>query len=764
MKILCIDATASFLDFALRCEAAGHEVRVFMGPFKDGTHYTVGDGLLTKVKEWQSSMRWADLILLSDNVKYIKELESYRETGYPIFGPNMEGTCWELERGTGQDVLEDHGIKCIPSQIFKNYDEAIAFLHQNPEKRYVSKPTGDADKALSYVSKSSQDMMFMLEHWKRKQTKKVPFLFQEFTPGIEMAVGGWMGRNGFLSHFLENFEFKKLMNGEIGVNCYSADTEVLTKNGWKFWPDVTASDEICTLRDGEVQFEVPSRLTIADHDGELIGWESPYIDILVTPGHQMYVQDSHDRGDFWFESADITEKQKRKVLRTGGKWCGVNDLSALPEFYEGDFDAWCGVLGAYIADGSIHKHSVVFGNCPTHKQTVFIEIARKAGYVAKMYGSDLYINSKGLADHFRQFGKAQDKFVPQYVKSASKGAICSFLYGYESGDGNRRQGNSTFTTVSRQLSNDLQEMCLKVGWAANVKIRDRRDEKPHVVNGYTCYNRHIAYEVQVSKERPKANLTPEYCRREHYIGKVYCCTVTSHVIYVRRNGKACFLGQTGEMGTAMKYVKAEDSMLAQKVLLPLEAELIRNGYTGYIDVAVIIDKKGNPWPLEFTTRPGWPLFQIQQALHPDPCEWMLDCLNGKDTFKPFDDIAVGVVVTIPDFPYTKLTRKEVTGFPVWGITEKNRFNIHPCEMMLGEGPVVENGKIKTKPMLVTAGDYVLVTTGAEPTVSEARDAAYRVLKQLEIPNSPMYRTDIGDRLEKQLSELQSLGYATCWEW
>lgn len=182
----------------MRCEAMGHEVRVFMGPCKDGSRYPVGDGLLTKVPEWQGSMLWADLIITSDNVKYLKEMESYRRAGYPIFGPNMEVTDWELERGTGQDIFEDHGIKCLPSTIFKTYDEAIEFLNKNPEGRYVSKPTGDADKALSYVSKSSQDMMFMLNHWKRKQISKVPFLFQEFRPGIEMAVGGWVGRDGFL--------------------------------------------------------------------------------------------------------------------------------------------------------------------------------------------------------------------------------------------------------------------------------------------------------------------------------------------------------------------------------------------------------------------------------------------------------------------------------------------------------------------------------------------------------------------------------------
>jgi phosphoribosylamine--glycine ligase len=426
LKILLIDQSGAFVDFALRCEAQGHEVRVWMPADKDGSAIPIGDGLITKVANWTSWMKWADLICTSDNSKYTGQLESWRREGYPIWGSNVECTAWELERGTGQSVLEAHGIDCIPSIIFSNYDEAIAHLQKDP-KRYVSKPTGDADKALSYVSKGPADMLFMLEYWKRTQKKKVPFLFQEFVPGIEMAVGGWVGRDGFSKYFLENFEFKKLMPGEIGVN-------------------------------------------------------------------------------------------------------------------------------------------------------------------------------------------------------------------------------------------------------------------------------------------------------------------------------------TGEMGTAMKYCTAEESKLAREMLLPLEAALIRAGYTGYVDVAVIIDKKGQPWPLEFTTRPGWPLFQIQQVLHPNVADWMKDALDGFDTFKPSSEIAVGVVVAIPDFPYNKLTRDTVSGFPIWGITERNRYFFHPSEVKLGEAPVFEDG------------NYLFVVSGTGDGVCEAREAAYKRLKGIEVSNSPIYRNDIGCRLEAQLPELQALGYATIWEW
>jgi phosphoribosylamine--glycine ligase len=440
MNVLCIDPTASFLDFALRAEAQGHTVRVFMGPDKHGDRYPVGDGLITKVPDFRPSMKWADLILCSDNCKYMVELEGYRNRGFPLFTSNCEVTAWELDRARGQQVMEECGIECLPTIEFKNYRDAHAHQMTNKGIRYVSKPSADVDKALSYVSKGYQDMCFMLDYWEKNQKKKVPFIFQEFCPGIEVAVGGWMGRDGFLSHFLENFEFKKLMPGEVGVN-------------------------------------------------------------------------------------------------------------------------------------------------------------------------------------------------------------------------------------------------------------------------------------------------------------------------------------TGEMGTVMKYVTIEESRLAQELLLPIESRLIREGYTGYIDVAVMVGtegaRKGRLNPLEFTSRHGWPLFQIQQALHPDICSWMGEALAGRDTFAPYKDVALGIVTAMPDFPYSKLTRKEVTGFPIWGLSADNRYNFHPCELMLGES-YGDSGKIE--PMMVSAGDYLAVITGTGKTISKAKDHAYSNLKEFEIPNSPIFRTDIGNRLEKQLPELQKYGYAESWEW
>ena len=218
---------------------------------------------------------------------------------------------------------------------------------------------------------------------------------------------------------------------------------------------------------------------------------------------------------------------------------------------------------------------------------------------------------------------------------------------------------------------------------------------------------------------------------------------------------------TGEMGTVMRFVRK--SKLAKLMLEPMADALEKMGYIGCVDVNCIIDKEGQAWPLEFTMRPGWPAFLIQQSLHKgDHLEWLYDLAEGRDArCIQYDKIAVGVVMALPDFPYSRATKKETHGVPLYGLKPSIMDDIHPCQVMMGTAPVERGGKIVTEPMMVTAGDYVLVATGTGETVRLARDKAYRVLNNLKsTPSSPFWRIDIGRKMAKELEAIQPMGYAT----
>jgi len=118
-------------------------------------------------------------------------------------------------------------------------------------------------------------------------------------------------------------------------------------------------------------------------------------------------------------------------------------------------------------------------------------------------------------------------------------------------------------------------------------------------------------------------------------------------------------------------------------------------------------------------------------------------------------------MAIPDFPFSKFTRKDVHGIPIYNLDDRNRYrkNLHPCEVQYGEAPANVNGKVVTLPCVTTAGDYLLVGSGLGDSVRSARARAYRALESLEVPNNPFWRPDIGQRLKKQLPTLQSRGFA-----
>lgn len=218
----------------------------------------------------------------------------------------------------------------------------------------------------------------------------------------------------------------------------------------------------------------------------------------------------------------------------------------------------------------------------------------------------------------------------------------------------------------------------------------------------------------------------------------------------------------GESGSILKYV--EKSSLADDVLTPMEATLLKLGHLGDVDVNCIVDGKGKAWPLEWTCRPGWPAFNIMLASHKgDPVQWMLDACNGKDTLEVSPQVACGIVIAQPDYPYSDKTRAETEGIPIYGVTSKNQPYIAPQCIQLQKQPDMEDKKIIERDIWSTAGDYLAVVTGLGKTVEKATERAYATVDEISVPDM-IYRDDIGEKLEKELPKLQVWGYAAEFEY
>jgi phosphoribosylamine--glycine ligase len=207
---------------------------------------------------------------------------------------------------------------------------------------------------------------------------------------------------------------------------------------------------------------------------------------------------------------------------------------------------------------------------------------------------------------------------------------------------------------------------------------------------------------------------------------------------------------TGEMGTIVSYRGAQrlfDATLARV------APLLRDGgYCGYINLNLIANEEGL-WPLEFTSRFGYPGFAICEALHLEPWDGIFRRMLRQDGL----DIATrpgfsaGVVLTVPPFPYSQGYAELSKGEPICfraGMTADDRAALYFAEVARRGDHLITSG----------ASGYVGVATGIGPTVESARDAAYRLARQVVVPNL-RYRTDIGERVIHD-----GLGRLRQWGW
>lgn len=240
MKVLIIDADRSLLDLVMRAQDAGHEVRWWIPPLPTGAPSPIGDGFAKKVKEWESSAKWADLIVMGDNAKYALKLSWLFKQGFPVFGCNAEAAALELDRNIGMQVCMDYGIDILPYVIMGSYDDAIKHVEKTMGT-FVSKPWGGAaDKSLSYVAQSPEDMIWKLNHWKSGGKLKGQLMLQERVKGLEMAVGGWFSKSGWAPFFCENFEEKKFMNDNLGQNTGEQGTTLRYTEKSKLFDELLA--------------------------------------------------------------------------------------------------------------------------------------------------------------------------------------------------------------------------------------------------------------------------------------------------------------------------------------------------------------------------------------------------------------------------------------------------------------------------------------------------------------------------------------------
>ena len=286
------------------------------------------------------------------------------------------------------------------------------------------------------------------------------------------------------------------------------------------------------------------------------------------------------------------------------------------------------------------------------------------------------------------------------------------------------------------------------GEAQNVKRRlfvGEEDDGADVLGVLDAYKRAIASQIPVFQlQRRMAGV-------EVAVGAFFNGSRFVTPVNINFEHKKMFPGNlgpsTGEMGTAMFWT--EPNRLFFQTLAKMETLLAKERFVGYIDLNCIANANGI-YPLEFTSRFGYPTIFIQQEGMTTPIgQFFAELAHGDDVkFKVKTGYQVGVRVIVPPYPFDdpgtfeSLSKDAVIYF----------------KRPSSDGVHIEDTKLVNGQWLVAGTSGVVLTVvGTGATMKAAQQQAYSRVRNILIPNM-YYRDDIGDRWQEDSDRLFSWGY------
>lgn len=366
----------------------------------------------------------------------------------------------------------------------------------------------------------------------------------------------------------------------INPTCYDEQTEFLTQRGWVYGPDLRPDDVFATMDPGTfyVEWQRASRIVDEPYRGKMYRVKNRGVDLLVTPNHRMLSAprvsgedgtlgrldfDQVNPRHFTDHTAEDIFGEARRYLKAG-RWEGSEPEAVVipggsraangkgpapaPEKRVSPL-VWAEFMGWYLAEGHV-SHSTSSGSYRVHiaastkrggeNRPKVRAVLAEMGFTPTETDAGFVIYHKGLYEKLAPLGKVGDKYIPREVLDLPPTHLHRFLDAFVAGDGNVRHrpeeghhGTRRVSSNSKCLIDGLQEICIKLGYAANVKT-DARSDRYRTGAHYTMSfgPRCRAPWVNWSEDTKVAQVETWV----DYDGRVYCCTVPNQFVVVRRNG------------------------------------------------------------------------------------------------------------------------------------------------------------------------------------------------------------------------------------
>ena len=419
----------------------------------------------------------------------------------------------------------------------------------------------------------------------------------------------------------------------LSPECFKEGAEILTWEGYKKVEEITYEDKLACLINGKLEYHRPEKVHVYDYEGEMYGVNGDRAKYLVTPNHRILCRPG------WGSIYKVEEADK-----VAGKYVVVKNtheafecdevksfklpmvplvVPAPPTLIiedELDINLWAEFMGWWLSEGSAatdgkHKVSITqLEHCNKENVEKIRDLLSNLPWKFYYYNKkDFNITNKQLNAYLQQFGKCNDKYIPEYFFRAPKEARERLLDCLMRGDGRTclkagKYEQAVYTTTSAQLALDVERLIISLGHGTTHHVyQDNRQERYLDV-----------HEVRVLR-RPELHIYKDMHYKEFHKGKVYCVTVPGSFVYAKyKDGAGLWIGNSAETGvtlhlpTGAKKVGREARTLVYDLLHKkfdhINASQLHGDYTVLPDQ--IKWKGGNPSAIDKATNEDLSTYQL----------------------------------------------------------------------------------------------------------------------------------------------------------
>jgi len=353
--------------------------------------------------------------------------------------------------------------------------------------------------------------------------------------------------------------------------CYSTDTEVLTKDGWKLISNTNIGEDVLTIDPATLLSTYQKVIQKHEYkfNGNMIHFKTDCMDLLVTPNHKMLSKPSGVGGKWRLRVAEefygLSNKSNifyQKVLLKNPS--RVTDEIEIPNYYNGmgwkcklryPSVPFMQLMGWFISEGGIHIES---NSLKSRHNTYRIDIYQSKRVNKEkckliwdtlvnlgetpFWGSNgnaIAFCNKGLALFLQNLGNSYTKFIPTWIKQQNPILLKYLLDAALLGDGSKNgKSGWSYASVSKKLADDIAEVAQLCGYRATQSVEKRGYYAKIFGKEYFCRDIHLVY---ISKRECLYAQT----KKVRYDGNVVSLGVKKyHTIFVRRNGRAVWSGNS----------------------------------------------------------------------------------------------------------------------------------------------------------------------------------------------------------------------------